>query len=100
MVLDDYSQVMKIRVGNVIQETERRLCGIVKWYDPRKGFSFIVADGTQDYILFHANVVRNFVQSSVADNTRIEFIAQGTTKGVQATLVVNCATRNDVSITC
>ena len=82
---------MTIRGGNVIQETERRLCGVVKWFDPSKGFGFIVADGTQDDILLHANVLRNFGQSSVADNARIEFIAQGTTKGVQATVVLSIA---------
>ena len=86
MVLHDYSQGMTIRGGNMIQETERRLCGLVKWFDPSKGFGCIVADGTQDDILLHANILRNFGQSSVADNARIEFIAQGTTKGVQATL--------------
>ena len=76
---------MRIRGGNVIQENERKLCGVVKWFDPSKGFGFIVADGTTDDILLHANVLRNFGQSSVADNARIEFIAQDTTKGVQAT---------------
>jgi cold shock CspA family protein len=91
IVLHDYSQVMTIRGGNVIQETERRLCGVVKWFDPSKGFGFIVADGTQDDILLHANVLRNFGQSSVADNAQIEFIAQGTTKGVQATVVLSIA---------
>ena len=90
-MLHDYSQGMTIRGGNVIQETERRLCGVVKWFDPSKGFGFIVADGTQDDILLHANVLRNFGQSSVADNARIEFIAQGTTKGVQATVVLSIA---------
>jgi len=54
----------------------------VKWFDPSKVFGFIVADGTQDGIFLHANVLRNFGQSSVADNARIEFIAKGTTKGV------------------
>ena len=87
----DYSKGMTIRGGNVIQETERRLCGVVKWFDPSKGFGFIVADGTQDDILLHANVLRNFGQSSVADNARIEFIAQGTTIGVQATVVLSIA---------
>ena len=71
-----------IRGGNVIPETERRLCGVVKWFNPSKGFDFIVADGTQYGIFLHANVLRNFGQSSVADNARIEFIAKGTTKGV------------------
>ena len=82
---------MTIRGGNVIQETERRLCGVVKWFDPSKGFGFIVADGTQGDILLNANVLRNFGQSSIADNARIEFIAQGTTKGVQATVVLSIA---------
>jgi CspA family cold shock protein len=90
-VLPDYSQGMTIRGGNVIQETERRLCGVVKWFDPSKGFGFIVADETQDDILLHANVLRNFGQSSVADNARIEFIAQGTTRGMQATVVLSIA---------
>ena len=82
IALHDYSQGKTIRCGNVIQEIERRLCGVVKWFDPSKGFGFIVADGTQDGIFLHANVLRNFGQSSVADNARIEFIAKGTTKGL------------------
>ena len=82
IVLFDYSQGMTPRDGNVIQETERRLCGDVKWFDPSKGFGFIVADVTQDDILLNANVLRNFGQSTVADNARIEFLAKGTTKGV------------------
>ena len=50
IVFHDYSQGMITRGGNVIQETERRLCGVVKWFDPSKGFGFIVADVTQDDI--------------------------------------------------
>jgi len=81
-VLHDYSQGMTIRDGNVIQVTERWLCRVVKWFDPSKGFGSIVADGTQVDILLNANVLRNFGQSSIADNAWIEFIAQRTTKGV------------------
>lgn len=66
----------------MITEAERGLCGVVHWLDPSKGFGFIVADGTQYGIFLYANVIRNFGQSSVADNARIEFIAKGTTKGV------------------
>ena len=90
-MLLDYSQGMTPRDGNVIQETERRLCGVVKWFDPSKGLGFIVADATQDDILLHANVLRKFGQSSVADNARIEFNDQGRTKGVQATVVLSIA---------
>ena len=97
IVLHDYSHGMTIRGGNVIQETERRLCGVVKWFDQSKGFGFIVADGTQDDILLHANVLRNFGQSSVADNAWIEFLAQGFAGNCS---VVDSATRNNFSITC
>ena len=82
---------MAIHAGNVIHETERRLCGVVKWFDPSKGFGFIVADGTQDDILLHAKVLRNLGQSSVDGNARIEFIAQETSKGVQSTVVLSIA---------
>jgi CspA family cold shock protein len=63
--------------------------GRVKWFDPTKGFGFIVAlDGGND-ILLHANVLRNFGQGSVADNSRITVRVQQTTRGVQATEVLN-----------
>ncbi|NCV29238.1 MAG: cold shock domain-containing protein [Rhodobacteraceae bacterium] len=71
-----------MRGGNVIPDAERGFCGIVKWFDPSKGFGFIVADGTQDGIFLHPNVLQNFGQNSVADNARIEFIGKGTTKGL------------------
>lgn len=63
--------------------------GRVKWFDPAKGFGFIVADGGGPDILLHVNVLRNFGQSSVADGTRIEVVTQRTQRGVQAVEVVH-----------
>jgi len=60
----------------------------VKWFDPAKGFGFIISDDTQTDILLHANVLRNYGQSSVADGARIRFFAQETVRGMQATSVV------------
>ena len=62
--------------------------GHVKWFDPAKGFGFIVADGSAQDILLHANVLRNYGQSSVADGASITVKAQVTTRGVQAVEVV------------
>lgn len=60
------------------------LIGHVKWFDPAKGFGFVVAsDGGPD-ILLHANVLRNFGQSSVADGSEIELRVQETERGKQA----------------
>ena len=64
-----------------------RIAGQVKWFDPVKGFGFVVSDSGGPDILLHANVLRNFGQSSVADFARIEIEVQETTRGVQAIAV-------------
>ncbi|MEQ9693975.1 cold shock domain-containing protein [Shimia sp. SDUM112013] len=61
-----------------------RVAGEVKWFDPVKGFGFVIADDGGPDILLHANVLRNFGQSSVADSARIELEVQKTDRGVQA----------------
>ncbi len=65
-------------------EGTRRVKGQVKWFDPVKGFGFVVADQGGPDILLHANVLRNFGQSSVADRAAIEIDVQDTDRGVQA----------------
>lgn len=69
-------------------EDTATIYGVVKWFDPAKGFGFIVGDGCEQDILLHANVLRNFGQSSVADGAEIEIIAQATDRGMQAIEVV------------
>jgi len=66
----------------------QHVVGKVKWFDPVKGFGFVVGDDGGPDILLHANVVGNFGQSSVADAARIEIIVQRTDRGAQATEVV------------
>ncbi|MGB5557807.1 MAG: cold shock domain-containing protein [Paracoccaceae bacterium] len=62
----------------------RRVVGHVKWFDPVKGFGFVVSqDGGAD-ILLHANVLRNYGQGSIADSTWVEISVQETARGVQA----------------
>jgi CspA family cold shock protein len=56
----------------------------VKWFDPVKGFGFVVADAKGPDILLHANVLRAFGQSSVADGARVVLTVQATPRGAQA----------------
>ena len=63
--------------------------GTVKWFDPVKGFGFVVSDDGGSDILLHVNVLRNFGQSSVADVARITLVAQKTERGVQAVSIVS-----------
>lgn len=65
------------------------LRGQVKWFDPAKGFGFVVAAEGGPDILLHANVLRNFGQSSVADGAGIEILVQETARGMQAIEVLS-----------
>lgn len=66
----------------------RTVEGHVKWFDPVRGFGFVVEDAGGPDILLHANVLRNFGQSSVADNARVRLNIQMTDRGVQAAEVL------------
>lgn len=70
------------------EHTTRRVVGQVKWFDPVKGFGFVISDSGGPDILLHANVLRNFGQSSVADRAVVELDVQTTDRGVQAVEVV------------
>lgn len=57
--------------------------GTIKWFDPQKGFGFVIADTGGPDILLHVNVLLNFGQSSIVKNARVDFFAQVTNKGAQ-----------------
>ncbi len=67
---------------------QRQVNGQVKWFDPTKGFGFVIADGGGPDILLHANVLRNFGQGSVVDGSSIQILVQDTQRGLQATEVL------------
>ncbi|MEI4233836.1 cold-shock protein [Roseovarius sp. D22-M7] len=80
------------------EDTPRRLRGLVKWFDPVKGFGFVVPDEGGADILLHANVLRNYGQSSVADRATVEIDVQETERGRQATAVHVIEPPDDVEI--
>jgi len=69
--------------------TQRKVLGQVKWFDPTKGFGFVISEEGGPDILLHANVLRNFGQGSVVDGSAIEIVVQDTQRGLQATEVVS-----------
>ena len=75
-VAEDLSSVYQVR-------------GRVKWFDPSKGYGFVVSDAGGPDILLHVNVLRNFGQSSVADGALIEISTHRTERGVQAVEVIS-----------
>ncbi len=69
-------------------EGRQRVTGHVKWFDPSKGFGFVIADQGGPDILLHANVLRNFGQGSVVDGSAIDILVQDTQRGLQAVQIV------------
>jgi CspA family cold shock protein len=66
-----------------------RVRGQVKWFDPGKGFGFVVSEDDGPDVLLHANVLRSFGQSSVADGSLVELVTQRTERGIQAVAIVS-----------
>ena len=69
-------------------ETAHESSGTVKWFDPIKGFGFVVPEEGGPDVLLHANVLRNFGQGSVAEGAGIRLRVQVTSRGRQATEVL------------
>ena len=69
--------------------------GLVKWFDPGKGFGFVVVEGQDHDVLLHANVLRNFGQSSIAEGATITFEGQLTERGAQATKIISVEAPDD-----
>lgn len=78
-----------MQLDNESERAENRVVrGHVKWFDQTKGFGFVVAEDGGVDILLHANVLRNFGQSSIADGTSVEIEVQQTARGMQAVEVL------------
>ncbi len=70
--------------------------GKVKWFDTAKGFGFVVDDEGGPDILLHANVLRNFGRSSVAEGIEIEIMVVASERGQQASEIVSMAQPDSV----
>ena len=72
--------------------------GQVKWFDSVRGYGFLVVDDSDGDVLLHANVLKNFGRSSIAENSIIEFELQETEKGRQVIIIHEI--RNPVNDDC
>lgn len=63
--------------------------GVVKWFDLSKGFGFVVAEGVDEDILLHVNIVRQAGHSGLTAGDRVSIITSNTEKGIQASELVD-----------
>ena len=67
---------------------ERRVEGVVKWYDLSRGFGFIVADGEEGDILVHASYVRAYGAAALRDHDRVIADIIDTPRGRQVSRLI------------
>ncbi|MFA6044787.1 MAG: cold shock domain-containing protein [Phycisphaerales bacterium] len=60
--------------------------GIVKWFDPRKGFGFIIGPDRQD-IFAHYSCIQGEGFRVLKDGTTVQYDAERTDKGWKATKI-------------
>lgn len=68
--------------------------GLVKWFDPRKGFGFIVGPEGQD-IFVHFTVIDGDGFRVLRDNSKIVYDAERSDKGWRATRVARVEAPED-----
>ena len=64
--------------------------GVVKWFDPRKGFGFIVGPDEQDIFVHYSNIEGDGFRV-LKDGSTVVYDAQKTDKGWKATRVERVA---------
>lgn len=70
------------RNGDEIRDAD----GVVKWFDPRKGFGFLIGPESQD-IFVHYSVIGGDGFKLLHDGSRVRYSAEKTAKGWRATAV-------------
>ena len=71
--------------------------GEVKWFDPRKGFGFIIGPDNQD-IFVHFSVILGDGFRVLRDGAKVEYDAEESEKGWKATRVVRTEDEEDPEI--
>jgi len=61
--------------------------GTVKWFNEKKGYGFIVPDGTDVDVFVHYSVIQAEGYKTLAEGERVEFEMTQDAKGARATAV-------------
>ena len=72
-----------MKVGRRAKEGTAVATGIVKWFDPRRGYGFISQEDGPD-VFVHHNAIQGEGQKSLEENQKVEFDITEGPKGPQA----------------
>ncbi len=69
--------------GRKIKRSFRGETGTIKWFDPSKGYGFLIRDKGGD-LFVHLRSVQSQDRRKLKENTRVRFSVEDTEKGPQA----------------
>ena len=69
--------------GRKIKQTWKKETGTIKWFDPSKGYGFLIRDKGGD-LFVHLRAVKPEDRRKLRENTRVRFVLEDTEKGPQA----------------
>ena len=69
--------------GRKIKRNFRSETGTIKWFDPSKGYGFLIRDKGGD-LFVHLRSVQSQDRRELKENTRVRFSVENTEKGPQA----------------
>jgi CspA family cold shock protein len=64
------------------------LRGVVKWFDPTKGYGFIVSNSGEGDILIHSSCLRDAGRATAREGSTVDCTAVRRPKGLQATKII------------
>ena len=78
-----YLSVIGYIYGRKIKRNFRGETGTIKWFDPSKGYGFLIRDKGGD-LFVHLRSVQSQDRRKLKENTRVRFSVEDTEKGPQA----------------
>lgn len=63
---------------------EPRQTGTVKWFDPKKGFGFILRDGDKDVFFHSTDAKKSGLDDDLEEGERVSFALAPTPRGFKA----------------
>ena len=87
MDYDSISRVKRLfKDGKRIKRSLQRETGTIKWFDPSKGYGFLVRDKGGD-LFVHLRAIKPEDRRKVRENSRVKFSIEDSEKGPEATRI-------------